>query len=200
MNSTSVDNDYPDYHLATNKAYETLIKFKIFSFPITIVSVLRRMHNVCFHSYSEAAEMMGISFTEFWALASSDFGFSVRNSKRNQIEIFYNDHKSESVQRFTLAHELGHVVLEHVQDGKKEDREANCFARNYLCPVPVVQGYNLKTSAEYCKTFFVSDVMANTALVFKNADLYNISDLNYVIYNGGVMKFNQKPLNNNGTQ
>lgn len=181
--------NYPNYQLATNKAYETLIKHREFSFPIPVFSVLNSMKNICIHSYSEAADMLGVPFDDFFLIASSKFGFSVKNIKTNQIEIFYNNKKSEAVQRFTLAHELGHIILGHKKDTKKEDREANCFARNYLCPIPAVDGFNLSSPDEYCAVFFVSDAMASTAYNFRALDLYHITNSNYMNYNGGVIEY-----------
>jgi hypothetical protein len=67
--------DTPDYSLATNMAYRTLITFHEFSFPISIFSVLRAMGNIVVNSYSEVAQRFNITFNEFYELASSDYGF-----------------------------------------------------------------------------------------------------------------------------
>ncbi len=53
--------------------------------------------------------------------------------------IFYNDHQSREHIRFTLAHELGHLVLMH--PGKDEEiyeHEADIFANYLLAPAPIV--------------------------------------------------------------
>lgn len=177
----------PNYQLATNKAYEILIEFKEFSFPIDIFQVLRKMEFVHLHSYSEAAQNMGITFSEYASIVSSDYGYSVRYFKRNRFEVFYNDHKEYEVQRFTLAHELGHIVLGHMKDSDVENREANCFARNCLCPIPAIIEMSLKEPSEYCQYFYVSDMMADIAFKYKNIDYYNITASNYTNYNDGVM-------------
>lgn len=177
----------PNYQLATNKAYEILIEYKEFSFPIGIFQVLRKMKFVQLHSYSEAAQTIGITFPEYTSIVSSDYGYSVRDFKRNRFEVFYNDHKDYAVQRFTLAHELGHIVLGHMKDSDVENKEANCFARNYLCPIPAIIEMDLKGPNEYCQFFYVSDIMADIAFKFKSADYYNITASNYTNYNDGVI-------------
>jgi hypothetical protein len=51
----------------------------------------------------------------------------------NVIEIPKGDH--EWVKRFSIAHEIGHVVLETVhRDGSAAEREANAFAGELLIP------------------------------------------------------------------
>ena len=67
-------------------------------------------------------------------LAASSDGFTIR--KGRSYVLCYNDAPDvpDTRKRFTLAHELGHYVLRHRTDGDKEEREANCFARNLLAP------------------------------------------------------------------
>lgn len=178
---------FPNYQLATNKAYETLIENKEFSFPIGIFQVLRKMSSVHLHSYSEVVQKMGITFSEYISIVSSNFGYSVRDFRRNRYEVFYNDTKEDEVQRFTLAHELGHIVLGHIKDGIVENREANCFARNYLCPIPAIIELGLKEPKEYSRNFYVSDVMADIAFKYKDVDYNNITATNYSHFNDGVI-------------
>ena len=77
--------DSPDYVLATNMAYKTLLAYREFSFPISIFSVLRGMKNVVVNSYSETAKRFNMTFQEFYELASSDYGFSIRDFNNNKI-------------------------------------------------------------------------------------------------------------------
>lgn len=55
--------------------------------------------------------------------------------------IYYNDDKgfSRKFIRFTLAHELAHLILEHPDTGEKiYEHEANFFANYLLVPAPLV--------------------------------------------------------------
>ena len=179
--------DTPDYSLATNMAYRTLITFHEFSFPISIFSVLRAMGNIVVNSYSEVAQRFNITFNEFYELASSDYGFTIRDFKNDRYEVYYNDRKCDTTIRFTLAHELGHIVLKHHKDGDKEDKEANCFARNYLCPIPAAMEMKLETIKDYIDCFFVSEPMAEVSMNFRKRDYTNISNFNYNKYNNSVI-------------
>lgn len=49
-------------------------------------------------------------------------------------EVQVPEHQHPVVQRFTLAHELGHYVLDHTGDRQKIEPEANAFASEFLIP------------------------------------------------------------------
>jgi len=58
-------------------------------------------------------------------------------------KIFYNDFDySLSRIRFTLAHELAHLILEHEDDGELSECEANFAAGYLLAPDPIVIEYS----------------------------------------------------------
>lgn len=179
----------PDYFLATNKAYEVLNNFRDFSYPTPIYSIIQNFHDIILVSYEEFANRCNQSFSEFYKSASSEFGFSIKDISTGHTIILYNNHKDETTNRFTLAHELGHFVLNHYEDNSTEDKEANCFARNLLCPVPIVTELSLSTIYEYVNNFYVSTLMARTALDFRKRDYNNITTANYNLLNDKVMCF-----------
>lgn len=177
--------DFPDYYIATNKAYATLIKYKVFSFPISPKIIIRQLSNVAIHTYSDLAKRMGISREVFLDyLSSSEHGFTAR--QRDKYAVFYNEQKDDTTIRFTLAHELGHIILGHIEDGKRENKEANCFARNLLCPVPIIKEMNIQTEKEYTEAFNISEPMAYCAIQNLKSDFYYITKENYNIYNDKV--------------
>lgn len=71
-------------------------------------------------------------------------------------EIFYNDRKDRRRIRFTLMHELGHIVL----DTQNED-EADAFAAEILAPLSVAVWKNLRTADSISRYFDVSISAAN---------------------------------------
>lgn len=82
------------------------------------------------------------------------YGACAYDHKKERYVIYYNDtKKNEGLTRFTIAHELGHIFLEHhkradtdimLRKGisasvyKAFENGANCFARNFLSPQPLV--------------------------------------------------------------
>ena len=172
--------NHPDYNCATNAAYEILQKYGS-SFPqIDIFGIILSYPNVKVHTYSEAAKIKNISVYDFaHNIASSEHGLTIFNKKNGHAEVLFNDTKNDHTIRFTLAHELGHIVLCHKKDGGVEDKEANCFARNLLCPVPLRKELGLKTLDDYCNAFDVSERMAQVVIDRTPSDAYYITNNNY---------------------
>ena len=56
----------------------------------------------------------------------------------NSIVIAYNDNKSNCRSRFNIAHELGHIVREHVEGSPWNEKEADYFGGYLLAPIPLV--------------------------------------------------------------
>lgn len=61
-------------------------------------------------------------------------GLTVRHG--GQYLVLYDERqRGEARRRFTLAHELGHILLAHAgAEPEREEREANAFAAALLCP------------------------------------------------------------------
>lgn len=169
--------DFPNYERATNAAYIVLQNYN-YVFPKIDVGYILSLHpNIKMCSYSKAAKKMGITHNEFtYYYASSEYGFTVADYNKNRFIIYYNDWKDEKTLRFTIVHELGHITLEHETDNETTNREANCFARNLLCPVQIVKEYQLSTAQDYMKCFDISEPMAKAAIGNFKSDMYYISN------------------------
>ena len=169
----------PDYYLATNAAYKTLAKSG-FEVPVKVSKILKQFEDISLISYSEAARRRNMSHSEITEYFGSDFGYLSRDPHDPwKAVIFYNDKKSVQAIRFTIAHELGHYVLGHLDDDDVSQKEANCYARNILCPVPI--GHTIKENKieKYMETFNISEPMARTTIELIPSDLYYISDEMY---------------------
>lgn len=88
--------------------------------------------------------------------------------------ILYNEKQSKKRIRFSIAHELGHIMLGHLEDGRTEisgaglddftyfnmEGEANTFAGNFLAPPilidAVVRGTGRVDPALLAKIFYLS--------------------------------------------
>ncbi len=71
------------------------------------------------------------------ALSQSVEGFKARDANRNFM-VCYNDSRPANRIRFTLAHELGHIWLEHKHGTPEEEAQANYFAGYLLSPHPLL--------------------------------------------------------------
>lgn len=169
----------PDYSKATNAAYNALENYNGPYPKVDIFGIISSLPNISIHTYSETAKRFGLTFFRFLSLASSEHGYTVYNQTKNKWIIYYNDLKDECTIRFTLAHELGHIALEHTEDNDVARCEADCFARNFLCPVPLRIGYGLTTVDEYCECFNISEPMATATIHLNSSDIYYITERNF---------------------
>lgn len=172
--------EFPDYRRATNAAYDVL-QYYDGTFPeIKILTIIKRYPNIKICSYSCAAQKLNVSHSEFtYQYASSEQGFTVADRPNNRYIIYYNDFKDTTTTKFTLAHELGHIILGHTNDNEIADKEANCFARNLLCPIQIIIGFQLETVSDYTNCFHISEPMAVASICNKKSDEYYITKQNY---------------------
>jgi Zn-dependent peptidase ImmA (M78 family)/rRNA maturation endonuclease Nob1 len=131
------------------EALEVLEESDVTELPLDFLMIQKRFRNL-FHirSYASLMTATGQSRYACIRMLGSEDGATVLNGDNKYI-IYYNENKSRPRIRFTIAHEIGHIFLGHLEeygnpvlesDDVEEqlyehlEREANCFARNLLCP------------------------------------------------------------------
>lgn len=127
---------FVDYPKAKNKAREVMEIFNINKLPVDMHKIIKTL-DIIVRSFSELSEAQVRDFRE----ESCDAAVSWVAPKK-QFLIIYDDEKMRERIRFTLAHELGHIVLGHVpksgilkRSHKQNDPievEANTFAAELL--------------------------------------------------------------------
>ena len=108
-------------------------------------------------------------------------------SKGGQYNIFISKPEIKSKRnRFTLAHEVGHIVLNHHKllknnlikfNGKTKDifeMQANVFAENILMPVHLVNKFRYEDIEDLSRIFEVSKSMAEVRMAHLERDKYYI--------------------------
>lgn len=122
-----------DYARAVQAAYTMRAMFSTDDFafdPFLPISVLPNLR-VC--KYSTFVELFNADPLTYPELLSEDaFTLPINGG----YIICYNDspYITPTRLRFSLAHELGHYMLQHRRGVEAEEREADCFARNLLAP------------------------------------------------------------------
>lgn len=143
---------YADYNKAVKTAMEVLEDFDISQAPIDLEIFFKGMaREVKKFSYRDFQEKNNKTESETLAFMNSDRGaVTICDIKSATYLIYYDDTLSEGWIRFNLAHELGHIFLEHCISNDVErmtsiprdlydefEKEANVFARNLLTPAPL---------------------------------------------------------------
>lgn len=144
---------YSLYQQARNLSWKVIQDCKITQFPIHLGTIFRHYN------------IKTIPFSKFslWDMldprAKNGDGFSLKIEM--QYYIVFNDSINHSGRiRFTLAHELGHILLGHVNkitfyrnseiDSKTNEQEtqANIFARDLLMPAAILAALHVHTPQE----------------------------------------------------
>lgn len=172
------------YDRSVRIAHEFLLNENITSFPIDPFIIINK-HKWGLITYTELARKYRVNISQIIISCESEDGYITFDG--SGYNIAYNDTvRSDGRIRFTLMHEIGHILLTHLIDFKKTlmsrnslseeeykilENEANVFARNFLSPVLVVKGLKLKSEADIIYYFKISRAAANTRLNCIDLDL-----------------------------
>lgn len=138
-------------------------------------------------TYAQMAARFNMTLSQYKSIVPSEFGFTMKQSGWNYI--LYNEEKGYYTNRFTIAHEIGHIALGHRIDDSIARREANCFARNLLCPIPFIDALNITNLSDYVGWFHISDLMAENCIKNITSDRYYIEDKLYRIVDSLIYTF-----------
>lgn len=178
----------PDYYHATNAAYQLLIEQDVLDLPVNLNKLLMLYQQTTrLMTYSQMAAKFDMTLGDYNSIVPSEFGFTMKKNKNNYI--LYNEEKGYYTNRFTIAHEIGHIILEHDIDDSVAKREANCFARNLLCPAPIIDALNVTTINDYVEWFHVSDLMAENSVKNLASDHHYIESNYYNVVNDLLYTF-----------
>lgn len=145
--------NYDDYKRARDLSWRVLLDTGTRELPVK-VSRICRGYGVTLRSYQVGAPLI----RELGLEAQCDIsdGFTVRSGDR--CYVFYNMEQPPGRVRFTIAHELGHVLLGHLGDGEHtvynresssenapEEHTANVFASRLLAPACVLHALGAVT-------------------------------------------------------
>ncbi|SKA13477.1 protein of unknown function [Pilibacter termitis] len=141
-------------------AFETIKKSKQTKLPICVKSIIENEENIHLIRYSSVAKKEDISIKEVVKTFGSKDGLTIYQG--GKYVIYYNDRIiHEQRIRFTLAHELGHILLGHLSeencihrnyihymDNNIFEKEANYFAKNLLAPRPLIHLYDKRRNID----------------------------------------------------
>ncbi|WP_217596315.1 ImmA/IrrE family metallo-endopeptidase [Cohnella sp. GbtcB17] len=137
----------PRYEKIAECVYHFFIAEDITTFPIDPFSIIKN-HGWELYRYSQLAELHGKTIQDICDACQTEDACALRDG--DTFIIMYNDTiENPNRIRFTLMHEIGHILLGHLSDfgetqfnrgglSKSEyetlEREAHGFARNALAP------------------------------------------------------------------
>ena len=147
--------NYKDYQKSRNLAWEILLREGVCALPVDVLEICRRL-GIAVRQYDEPRPDVGD-------------GFSCIVRGVPHICIWRGQSRRRA--RFTVAHELGHILLGHVGKYTLVNREpsphddpveqaANGFAARLLAPACVLWGCKVSSAAEIAALCDISAVAA----------------------------------------
>ena len=153
---------YKNYTTARDNAWRYLIRHKVKKLPIDVFELCRKDKiTLVPYSADEAKYLAGLVGVGDWVDRTD--GFAVQVAGKSVI--FWNDRLPMPRQRFTIAHELGHIFngdlcfvptfrnKEPSENDDPQETAANIFAARILSPACVLWALGVKdadTVAELC--------------------------------------------------
>lgn len=172
--------DFQRYEDIKELVAHTLQEGRICSIPICCFQLTSALEIHCI-SYSSLSEKKLSA-----ALQLSEEGFTLDNT------IYYNDYQIPTRIRFTIMHEVGHIMLGHSDDNDISELEANFFAAYILVPPVIVHAHDktgdidqnqIKTLFDVSATMAENTFNSYTNWLKRSKDILGFSDIDRMIYN-----------------
>ena len=144
------------YNDIIKECVNLFIKYDIRSIPIDSFEIANKM-GIELKPYSRLTEAGKKA-----ALEVSEDGFAYFKLEGSEpfMEkrwyVFYNDRKSSKRIKFTIMHEIGHIVREHTEGSDLAEAEANFFAKYSLAPPPLVHKISPDDYFDIAEAFDIS--------------------------------------------
>lgn len=148
-----------DYEFIKGEVAHLFVKYRVKCIPV---------------SGFEIAAKMGITMSPYSSfsgqkletcLSASQDGFFLEYNGREYI--YYNDiTQSYERQNWTLLHEIGHIVLDHVGHGAREEAEADFFAKYAIAPPVLIYKIKAQSPADIYEAFNISMEAAGYAFEY----------------------------------
>ncbi len=186
--------NYKDYQRSRNAAWQILIDCHVTELPVDLNRILRQL-GVGAYTYQENRRL--IEKLRLSGIAGATEGLSFY--RKGKPVILYDNSLLPYRIRFTIAHEVGHIVLRHISPGDVTKRNhepdiadspletaANQFAARLLAPACVLWGLNIHTADEIGELCHISHQAAEFRAA-RMAELYKrnrflLSPLEQAVY------------------
>ena len=167
------------YRLIENKVYNIYKALTPLSYPIQPEEIVDLMPTVRYMTYEEFATINKCTTKTVRHLCKSDYGCTQYDIFNNRYLILVNEKfywdNTFGRQRWTKAHELGHIVCKHFPlftlsmfsehpqlktDLDELEHEADFFASTLLSPLPMFQYFDIQSVNDVRWTFGLSRTAA----------------------------------------
>lgn len=169
--------DKPRYATITRKAYQLLAELEIAKFPVDPFEIIEQLDSLYLAAWTELKENTGVSDPAGLKVRKLDAETIVKRGSGEYL-IVYDDTIGYLPRiRFTLAHEIGHIIMGHFTEFEKTslregvtpaekvvlEREADAFAAELLAPRTILRRFpGMRNDSAWLKqTCFLSEKAAD---------------------------------------
>lgn len=134
------------YFMVRDLAWQVLLDTNVKELPVNLEHIAKH-YNCLLAPYQNNMELF--TALQDWDNLRTNEAFSCNISNYNIIG--YNNNYPTVRKRFSIAHELGHLILKHNAtnlDTDELETEAHAFATRILMPAGVLNALNVKSPAE----------------------------------------------------
>jgi len=163
---------YGNYTKARDKAWEVILQNNINSLPVDLFG-LAKSSGIKIKSYERGRQLFKLLKIEHIVETTDGFTTIICGYPY----IFYDDQTPMPRQLFTIAHEMGHIFLEHNTENKifkrflsnwngeflepdPQEAEANIFASRLLAPMCVLKELKITSYMDICRIAGISPTAA----------------------------------------
>ena len=154
MQRKKIPPERPRYEFARRRAYQLLCQLEISSLPIDPWQITKQFPNINVCAWTDLRENRHVADPLNIDAEGADTKTHIVRGDDEYLVVYDDRVGSEQRIRWTLAHELAHIMLRHLVDfeatalnrgGLTEqqyftlEREADCFAANLLAPMTILQ-------------------------------------------------------------
>lgn len=160
--------NYKDYQQARDAAWRILIDCGVRELPVNLNVICAHL-GIRVFSYSAGKSV--INRHRLGSLTMKTDGFLLYLYEKPIV--FFDEHCSPQRIRFTIAHEIGHLILDHIRAGQvttinrepapgdsPQETAANQFAARLLAPACVLWGMDVHTTDDIAQLCNISHVAA----------------------------------------
>lgn len=173
----------PNYIKARKMASEILLLQEDLVFPIDVEKIKLKDKSIVFSSYQNYAGKTGINVSDLNPDGKYNDAMVFSRSVNEKLILYNSEIYSKGRILWNKAHELGHIVLDHKEQGESEEIEANTFASQLLLPQCLLKNLiqnNLNITPEYLVSKFgLSNAAAESCLKLVGKKLENDYDATY---------------------
>lgn len=149
------------YDVIEESAVKLFMKLNISKIPIDPFEIVEAL-GIKLETYSQLTEL---TYEQKMLISKDGFCYEKElSSTESQWIIAYNENMPSARVRFTIMHEIGHIILKHSEHSELADSEANYFASYSLAPPPLIHEIKPEDYIDVAEIFDISKECAMYAM------------------------------------